>query len=57
MLDKEKLAYDLALAYASQILSEHREETDTVDEMNDLLLRAFKQGYDYQCEELGLREN
>jgi hypothetical protein len=56
MLDKEKLAYDLALAYASQILSEHREENDTIDEMNDLLLGSFKQGYDYQCEQLGIKQ-
>lgn len=53
-MDKQQLKYDLSLAYAKQVLSEHREEQDTIKEMCDLLVSAFWEAQYYLSTEPSL---
>lgn len=54
MFDKEKLAYDLSLSYAQEILKNRPEDVDCIGEMNELLLGAFQNAYNFYSEKFGL---
>lgn len=56
MLDKEKLAYDLAVIYAQDVLRNRPKEMMNCSDVNKLLLDGFNTSYEYQLSALGLTE-